>query len=128
MFIYRIENPNTKNGLWYNEDGKLTGVITTIPGAMCAAMPMGYDPIFKVGGFDWFSGCDNLPEILDWCSKSDLAALEALGYNFLELTVKDYRKVNGHAAFMRESVIHSKLLPFSSLYDHDPRVFSPRPD
>lgn len=113
--IYRVENPMTWQGLWYRKDGTFNPFIKILTNAISRDLPMGFDPQFKVGGLDWFSGCDNLNDMRNWFSAQDLAELQGFGYNLYEFTVEQYRTVNGHAAFAREHVLQSQKLDFSLL-------------
>lgn len=113
--LFRVENPLTKQGLWYREDGTFNPFIKTLTNAISRDLPMGFDPEFKVDGLDWISGCDNLPDMRNWFSTQDLTELHGLGYDLYEFKVERYRTVNGHAAFAREHVLQSQKLDLSLL-------------
>lgn len=113
--IYRVENPVTWQGLWYRKDGVFNPFIKTLTNAIARDFPMDFDPQFKVDGFDWISGCDNLPDMKNWFSAQDLEELNTFGYNLYEFTVERYRTVNGHAVFVREQVIDTQKLDLSLL-------------
>lgn len=113
--IYRVENPITWQGLWYRKDGTFNPFIKTLTNAVARDLPMGFDPQFKVGGLDWFSGCDNLTDMKNWFSTQDLEELSSFGYNLYGFNVERYRTVNGHAVFAREHVTQSHKLDLSLL-------------
>lgn len=101
--IYRVENPRTMQGLWYDRYGRFNGFIRQFGDALCHDLPMPADPAFKLGSRDWFSGCDNLPDMANWFSLADLKRLHGLGYDLYRFEVPNYRTANGHALFLRET-------------------------
>lgn len=104
--LYRVENPITMVGLWYNNEGEKTDFIKhQIQGAQCADLPM--DPkqeIYGDGG-RWYSACDNIPDMRNWFSVSDLQQFKQAGYGLYLFEVPEYRIADGHAIFLREKVI-----------------------
>jgi len=112
--LFRVENPLTNLGLWYAGTGEFTEFIKTIDNAQCRDLPMDYDPTMKDGG-NWISACDNLDDMQNWFSPSDLHQLQQVGYGLYTFEVPNYRQANGHAIFLRESVIESRLVSISLL-------------
>ena len=112
--LFRVENPETMVGLWYNERGEKTDFILTIPNAQSAAMPMEFDAAVKDGG-DWFSACDSLEDMRNWFSVQDVSALHEIGYKLYRLEVPNYRTTNGHAILLRESAIEIVEIPIHLL-------------
>lgn len=113
--LFRVENPLSKQGLWYREDGTFNPFIKTLTNAIARDLPMGFDPTFKVEGLDWISACDNLPDMKNWFSTQDLQELEARGYSLFEFDVTRYRTVNGHAVFAKEHVLQTNRIDLSLL-------------
>lgn len=102
--LFRVENPITEVGLWYRSDGEFTEFIKTLDEAQCRDLPMDFDPTMKDGG-NWISACDNIPDMKNWFSTSDLHQLQQIGYGLYRFEVPTYRMANGHAIFLRESVV-----------------------
>ena len=114
--VYRIENPVTRNGLWYNDKKEYTAFIKTLSNAKCKDLPMPFDPeLYSQEGLAWFSATDKLEEIPDWCSLQDLVELEEAGYNLYAFTVQHYRKVPGHVVFAREHILKCEKLDLDVL-------------
>lgn len=112
--VYRIEDQETMNGIWYNINAELTAFITTLSNAKCKDLPMPFDSErYSQDGLAWFSATDKLEEIPDWCSLQDMQELEAAGFHLYAFTVSHYRHVPGHVIFAREHVIDCKRLPLS---------------
>lgn len=112
--LFRVENPETMVGLWYNGFGVKTDFIKTLDGAQCADLPMGFDPQMKDGG-DWFSACDNLPDMRTWFSASDLHQFQQVGYRLYRIEIPTYRFANGHAIFLREQAVEIVEAPIDLL-------------
>src|SRR5690606_36647554 len=94
--IYRIQNPNTMIGLWYNSFGEKTDFIKhNIKNAMNANLPMDYNEEYTKGG-RWFSGCDNIEDMKNWFSVSDLQQFKQAGYGLYLFDVSEYRTTDGH--------------------------------
>ncbi len=110
--LFRVENPLSRIGLWYDAEGNFTEFIKTIDNAQCADLPMDFDPEIAGG---WSSACDNLPDMKHWFSASDLAALQEIGYGLYEIEVDDYRTYNGHAVFYREKATKFTPRPITLL-------------
>lgn len=100
--LYRVENPDTAEGLWYDGWGNFTEYVKTLDDGHCRDLPMPYDPAIAGG---WFSACDNLDDMSNWFSLEDLDQLAERGYGLYEVFVPDgdVREVSGHAVFRREN-------------------------
>ena len=111
--IYRVENPDTMAGLWYDGNGKFTEFVRTLDDGQCRDLPMPHDPALAGG---WFSACDNLADMSHWFSAADLVQLEGLGYGLYEITVPDLdvRAAGGHVVFRRGNATF-RLVPTSLL-------------
>lgn len=110
--LFRVENPITKVGLWYDEDGNFTEFIKTLDNAQCRDLPMEFDPDVAGG---WVSACDNLPDMKNWFAPKDVAALSEIGYGLYGYEVEDYRTVGGHAVFQKHRVTNFRPLPITLL-------------
>lgn len=115
--IFRVENPTSLIGLWYNDDGKMTNFIKTLDNAKCRDLPMEFDPEFRKDG-NWVSGCDSLETMQDWFYAQDVADLSEVGYGLYEFEVPDYRTYAGHAIFLREQATSIKPRSITLLDRH----------
>jgi hypothetical protein len=114
--VFRVENPNSHQGLWYDKDGNFNPFITKMTDAKSKDLPMDPDlETYKAGGTAWISGCDSLPDMHNWFSVQDLIELEGAGYNLYRFLVSGYRQVPGHVIFTRESVIDVVKMDLSIL-------------
>lgn len=105
MLLFRVENPVTNQGLWYDGDGNFNPFILTLAAAKSRDLPMEFDPDMLAGGQRWYSACDNIPDLQHWFSRQDLLELDKAGYGLYQFDVSDYRQRNGHAVFTRSQVV-----------------------
>jgi hypothetical protein len=114
--LFRIENQETFQGLWYNKDGVKTDFLrTNLTDAKCRDMPMGYDPLYGDGGLRWISATDNAPDMRHWLSLQDATEMLQQGYHVYEFEVSQYRREFGHAIFTREHVIRQRIVDLDVL-------------
>lgn len=116
--IYRVDNPTSYKGCWYNKDGSFNNSILELTGAKSRDLPMGYDPSIAGG---WISATDELNKIPDWFSFKDLLELQKGGYGLYEYEVTDYRQVPGHVVFTRASVIKERKLSIEFVREAEQR-------
>jgi hypothetical protein len=115
--IYRVENPDSNQGLWYDADGNFSPFIKKLSDAKCKDLPMDFDTLYKEGGYAWISACDSLPDMRNWFNYQDLVELKKAGYDLYQFKVTGYKQVPGHVIFTRESVIETAKLDINLLSD-----------
>ena len=106
--LFRVENPDTMKGLWYDGAGNFTEYVKTLDDGHCRDLPMPYNPEIAGG---WFSACDNTVDMRNWFSGADLQQLQQRGYHLYEVHVPDMdcRSVDGHIVFRRENADFRRL-------------------
>ena len=106
--FYRI-GTDVNEGLWYNKEGKFTGLIhDTFDFCLNSKLEMPFDKDL-VG---WLSVADSLEHLYQWFTKDDILKLQEEGYCILEYQAKDYKfyKPFNHNVISQEtSVITNKL-------------------
>lgn len=110
--LFRIHNPSTNVGLWYNSDGVKTDFILSMDDAKSRDLPMDFNPDLANG---WLSACDSLEMMRDWFNLEDVVALRGAGYELTRFEVVEYRMVTGHAVFLPSQVISSDPLDIALL-------------
>lgn len=104
--LYRVENPFTRAGLWYNEDGRFTEVVKTLDNYRNADLPMAWEE-HMAGG--WHSAVDDLSTLKTWFNVPEMQQLADRGYGIYEFDVDSYRIGRSetgieHAVFQRTAV------------------------
>lgn len=120
--LYRIGRRDGLAGsLWYDDEGRETGLIHSMPGAAAGALPMGPDPVFRTDGVKWISCTDSEEMLLNWFSVADAAELMRRGYVLQEISVRNYRRFHfpqfSHEVFCEEQVIGRRVMKFEEVFD-----------
>jgi hypothetical protein len=112
--VYRVEKPNSNQGLWYTTDGLLQPVVHQL-GLACASLPMEPDSAYAEDGIAWYSGCDTISGLLNWFSPKELMLMDLHGFKLMEYNseyVKDYA---GHQIFSKGHLLSSKEFDVSRI-------------
>ena len=107
--FFRVCNPETQRGLWYNFDGSFSGLIHN-EFAFCenSGLKMDFDPEL-VG---WMSAVDNLEDLYKWFTQADILRLQSLGWFIHEYEatrVKFYEKFQHWVICQETSILKKKL-------------------
>ncbi len=91
--FYRIANTDTNQGLWYNMEGKFTGLIhTQFDFCKNSELPMPFDEKIK----NYLSATETLDELYEWFPQEDILKLNAFGYLITIYEAEDYKFHNNH--------------------------------
>lgn len=86
--FYRVCSPETKQGLWYDQDGNFTGLIhDKFDFCMNSNLKMDYDKSI-VG---WLSVVENIEDLYKWFSKEDILKLQKENFFIHEYQSNNYR-------------------------------------
>jgi hypothetical protein len=80
-----------RQGLWYDGEGRETGIIHTLAEGNAAALPMGPHPVFRAEGRRWISTAESLRDLGFWFSRNDMVELIGRGYAAEAIDVDRYR-------------------------------------
>ena len=110
--FYRVGNLKTEQGLWYDFDGKFTGLIhDKFDFCENSELPMPFDP--NVVG--WLSSVDKLNDLFFWFTKDDIKQLEEHGYNIGVYEATEYKAHENHWVIKQDSSVFKINLPIESL-------------
>lgn len=112
MKFYRVANNDTKQGLWYDWDGKFTGKIHN-EFSFCknSTLPMPYDEEIR----GWLSATDTLESLLQWFTKEDIQELEKHGYFITIYEASDYKDYQNHQIIKQDTSIVIDTILISTL-------------
>lgn len=86
--FYRVCNPDTQQGLWYDFEGNFTGLIhNEFNFCMNSKLEMDFDQSIK----GWLSATDTFEKIFDWFSLEDILQLQKKGWFIYEYQCNRYR-------------------------------------
>lgn len=106
--FYRVANNETKQGLWYNQEGEFTGLIhNEFDFCMNHELPMPYDKDI-VG---WLSSTDSLQDLFNWFSREDIRQLEEHGYYITTYEATKYRIHLNHFVIDQKTSKVKEIIP-----------------
>jgi hypothetical protein len=110
--FYRVANLETKQGLWYDYQGKFTGLIHD-KFSFCKNkdLQMPYDT--EVVG--WLSSTETLDELMNWFDINDIAKLEEYGYRVVMYEATEYKFHNNHWLIKQEGSVFIKHIDIKEL-------------
>jgi len=115
--IFRIEVPNGKNGMWYNEHGELEKTIHILcPNAIAKDFPMDYNPIHRKDGKVWQSAAKNVENMNQWFSREDAESLVSHGFKLIEFEVNEWNELDMEILFTREGVVSQREIPIDDVW------------
>jgi len=89
--FYRVCNTDTKQGLWYNQDGEFTGLIHS-DFNFCRNSELKMDFDEELPGY--MSVTDEYDTLFNWFSKEDILKLQKHGYYIHVYESDDYKFYN----------------------------------
>jgi hypothetical protein len=110
--FYRVAKLETKQGLWYDYQGKFTGLIHD-KFSFCKNkdLQMPYDP--EVVG--WLSSTETLDELMNWFDINDITRLEEYGYRVVMYEATQYKFHNNHWLIKQDSSVFIKHIDIKDL-------------
>ena len=70
--VYRIENPEDKDGMWYTKEGILRKKIHILcPNGIAKDFPMPFNPLHKKDGHIWNSAGKSIENMNQWFTPED---------------------------------------------------------
>lgn len=107
--LYRVGRTDGGQGLWYDANGRETGVVHTLSHGAAASLPMGPHPVFRDAGRRWISTAESLQDLAFWFSAQDMRELLARGYTLEAIDVFRYRRLHfatySHPVYCVEDVV-----------------------
>ena len=99
--FYRVENPNTQDGLWYDKNGNFTGLIHEVEFNKLQnhhlKMP------FNEVNLGYLCATEDLESLKFWFNDNDLEILKPYGYFITEYESDDYKKEGNHFLINKET-------------------------
>ncbi len=96
--FYRVGNPLTEQGLWYDMEGRFTGLIhDKFKFCQAAGLLMPYDP--ELVGF--LSATESLEELYKWFPEAEIKQLQEMG---LRVHVYEAENVKFYAPYQHKVI------------------------
>ena len=115
--IFRIENAETMNGMWYNEKGEYDPFIFNLTEGISAHLPMEPDERYGMNEQRWFSGCRDFQQLQHWFSNRDVVELGEAGYKLYAFKSVEFVTEEFQTIFTRRGVIEQAELNIDLLFN-----------
>lgn len=114
--IFRIENPDTNHGMWYDGDGNYNPFIFNLTEGVSRDLPMEHHIRYGFGGTRWFSGCQDVELMRHWFSKKDIEELLSSGYKLYKFESTEFVVEEFQVLFTRTGIITRTEIPSSTIW------------
>ena len=115
--IYRIENPNTMNGMWYSQDGSYQPTIYELcPNSVAKDFPMEYCDDHKKDGKNWYSAGKSKENMHFWFSREDAINLVNNDFYLFEFIVKEWFEKENEILFTREGIVSMSVISIDDVW------------
>jgi hypothetical protein len=109
--IYRIENPTTHHGMWYDANGNYVPLIKDLcPNGITKDLPMPFNEAHRRDGYEWYSAGKDIDNMHQWFSTEDAQRLINNGFKLFQFQVTMYQELEMEVLFCREGVIERRAL------------------
>ncbi len=116
--VYRIENPDDKDGMWYTKDAILRQRIHILcPNGIAKDFPMPFNPLHRKDGHIWQSAGKNIADMHYWFTAADALNLYQNGYRLYEFHTTMYQELEHEILFCRKGIVFQKEIPLNSIWD-----------
>lgn len=117
--IYRIEIPESKHGMWYNEHGIFQKTIDIIcPDGIAKDFPMPLNlELHRKDGEIWNSGGANIEQMNMWFTSEDAKNLYNHGFKLFEFDVNMYQLLENEILFCRKGITRQTEIPLELVWD-----------
>jgi len=118
--LYRVGRRLGQDGLWYDKEGRETGLIHKLTEGNAGALPMDPHPIFNSDGYKWISTTDTVEMLPHWFSENDMRELLDQDYEVFKIEVSGYRRFNfevySHEVFSVHQMISMEAIDPTIVY------------
>jgi hypothetical protein len=117
--IFRIENPNDKDGMWYTKDGILRKKIHILcPDGVAKDFPMPLNlELHRKAGLIWQSAGKNLDDMNYWFTASDAIGLYNNGFKLFEFETTLFQELEMEILFCRDGIVKQREIPLETIWD-----------
>lgn len=117
--IYRIENPQDMDGLWYTKEGvfrKNIGILCPNGIAKDFPMPLNLE-LHRKDGDIWNSAGKSIENMNAWFTPMDAINLMNNGFKLFQFEVNKFQELENEILFTRAGIITQKEIPLEEVWD-----------
>lgn len=117
--IYRIEEPNSKSGMWYNEHGilqKRIEILCPYGEAKNFPMPLNLE-LHRKDGRIWNSGGKSIENMQYWFTALDAKNLLNNDFKLFEIECSLFQELENEILFCREGIVNMREIPLEIIWN-----------
>lgn len=115
--IFRIENPSTMHGMWYNHKGEYDPAIHRLcPNALAGEFAMPRCASHSAHGKQWYSAGKSIANMQQWFNRQDALNLVAAGYVLYQFEVTEWQEKEMEVLFTREGILSQVEIPVDHVW------------
>lgn len=117
--VYRIENPEDKDGMWYTKDGILRKKIHILcPNGIAKDFPMPLNlKLHRKDGEVWNSAGKSIENMNHWFTPMDAVNLFNNGFKLFKFETTMFQELEMEILFCRKGIISQKEIPLENVWD-----------
>ena len=117
--IYRIEIPESRHGMWYNDQGEFQKTIDILcPNGIAKDFPMPLNlELHRKNGKVWNSAGDSIEQMNHWFTAEDAKSLMNQGFKLFEFEVSEFQRLEHEVLFTRDGIVKQKEIPLETIWD-----------
>lgn len=116
--IYRIENPEDMDGMWYTKDGILRKKIHILcPNGIAKDFPMPFNPSHRKDGYIWNSAGKSIENMNQWFTVEDAVNLYNNGFKLFQFETTMFQELEMEILFCRDGIISQKEIPLELVWN-----------
>ena len=117
--IYRIENPDDRDGMWYTKDGIARKKIHILcPDGIAKDFPMPLNlKSHRKDGEIWQSAGKSIENMNQWFTAKDAMNLYNNGFKLFKFEVNMWQELENEILFCRKGIIKQDEIPLHLIWD-----------
>jgi hypothetical protein len=117
--IYRIENPEHMDGMWYDKNGVYRKTIHVLcPDGIAKNFPMPLNlELHRKDSLIWNSGGKSIENMNEWFTASDAINLKKNGFELFKFEVSMFQELENEILFCRDGIIKQEVVPLEEVWN-----------
>ncbi len=116
--IYRIENPEDLDGMWYTKNGILRKKIHILcPNGIAKDFPMSFNELHRKDGYIWNSAGKSIENMNQWFTAEDAINLYNNGFKLFQFETTMFQELEMEILFCRDGIISQKEIPLELVWN-----------
>lgn len=117
--VFRIENPEHKDGMWYTKDGVLRKQIHILcPNGIAKDFPMPLNlDLHRKDGLIWNSAGKSVENMNQWFTAEDATSLYNNGFKLFMFETTLFQELEMEILFCRDGIIKQEEIPLEFIWN-----------